>query len=287
MVWHESSARSRELGGEFRKRRTAAGLGGTELANKLGWSASKVSRIESGQIHVSELDAAVYLAVCGVLQDELASLLDMVRSSNERTWVQERGMRLPDEITTLVFHEATAISIASYEPMLIPGLLQTTEYAQAVYDFAGFGRKDEIAAALEIRLERQQMLRRVNPPDCSFFIHEVALRTIAGDRKIMRDQLLQLVFLTSRPQYQIRVVPANIGPHGVWGGMFTLMGFAQHAPMVFVECVTTSMFLEKPADIADYQEVLARLDQVALDAGQSRQLFAGLANDYDKPEGGS
>lgn len=286
MGWHDSSARSRELGEEFRKRRKAAGIGGSELANRLGWSPSKVSRIESGQIGISELDAAVYLAVCGVLQDDLAQLLALVRSSDDRTWMQGRGTRLPDELRTLVYHEATATSIASYEPMLVPGLLQTAAYAQAVFEFAGIVARERIGNALRARIDRQAVVRRPDPPDCVFYLREVGLRSKVGSNRIMHEQMLQLVFLTSRPQHQIRVLPDGRGPHEVWGGMFMLMDFAEHAPVIYLEMLSSSIFLEKPADITIYRDVLARLDREALDAGESRQLLARLASDFDKPEDG-
>lgn len=287
MGFHDSSARSREVGEELRKRRKNAGLTGTELARRLGWSLSKVSRIESGLIGVSEVDAAIYLVACGVLQDELEELLALVRENDTRTWLQERGTRLPDELRTLVYHEATAATIASYESMLVPGLLQTEAYARALFEFGAFIPQDRVALAVQARMDRQSVLRCPNPPQCVFYLHENGLRSIVGGDRIMHDQLLQLVFLTSRPQYEIRVVLADSGPHGAWGAMFMLLGYQQHSPVVFMDGMTTSLFLEKPADITIYREILNRLDRAALDAEQSRQWLARLARHYDKPEGGS
>lgn len=284
MTWHGSSAHSREVGEELRKRRQHVGLTGAELAKRLGWSGSKVSRIESGLIGVSEVDAAIYLTYCGVLREELDEILDLVREDSTPTWLQERGGRLPDELRTLVYHETTAMSIASYEPTLIPGLLQTEAYALALFEFANLMPKDRMAAAAKARIDRQGVLRRMDPPECEFFIHETGLRSRAGSNQTMNQQLLHLVFLTTRPQYQIRVVPAAAGTHGVWGGMFTLMGYPNHGPVVFVESMTTGLFLEKPDHIAVYQGILKRLDQAALDTEQSRRWLADLASEFDMPE---
>jgi transcriptional regulator with XRE-family HTH domain len=286
MTWHDSSARSRELGEELRKRRQHVGLTGSELAHQLGWSPSKVSRIESGVIGVSEVDAAIYLTFCGVLKEELGELLDLARQDDTTTWVQEHGGRLPDELRTLVYHETTAASIASYEPMLVPGLLQTEDYARAVFEFAEVVPKNRIGDALQVRLDRQAVLRKPDPPDCLFYLREAGLRSKVGSNRIMHEQLLHLVFLISRPQHQIRLVPADAGPHEAWGGMFMVMGFATHAPVVYVEILTNSVFLEKPSDVQIYHDVLKRLDRAALDAGQSRQLLAQLASEFDKPEDG-
>lgn len=286
VTWHDSSARSRELGDEFRKKRIATGMTGSELAHRLGWSASKVSRIETGLIGVDEVDAAVYLAVCGVLKGELAELLKLVRSSDDGTWMQDHGTRLPDELRTLVYHEATATSVVNFEPMLIPGPLQTREYARAVFEFAGIVQAERIEAALEARMARQEVARRPDPPDYVFYVGEAGLRAKVGSNKIMNSQLLHLVFLTSRPQYQIRVVRNDAGPFGVWCGMFMLMGFREHAPVVYLETLGSSFFLERPSDVEIYRDVLKRLDRVALDAGQSVEWLAQLASDFDKPEDG-
>lgn len=284
VVWHDSSARSREIGEQLRKRRVAAGIGASELANRLGWSPSKVSRIESGQIGVSERDATIYLAVCGVLKDELTELLDLVNAGSSTSWLQQFGNQVPDEMRTLIHHEATARTIASYEPTLVPGLLQTEGYARALIRHAGFITEDKIGHAIDARMARQEVMRRPNPPDCVFFLHEFGLRSQVGSNKIMHEQMLQLVFLTSRPQHQIRVLPAA-EPQGAWGGMFLRMDFAHHNPMVFVETPTSGLFLEKPGEVAFYRQALSRLDRAALDEGQSRQLLMQLASDFDRPEG--
>lgn len=287
MGFHDSSARSREVGAELRKRRKSAGLTGTELARRLGWSLSKVSRIESGLIGVSEVDAAIYLVACGVLQDQLEELLALVRQNDTRTWLQERGTRLPDELRTLVYHEATAATIAIYEPMLVPGLLQTEAYARAVFEFADLVPADRRAMAVQARMERQAVLRRHDPPDCVFYLYESGLRSKFGDRKIMHDQMLQLVFLTSRPQHTIRVVLAESGPLVACCGAFGLMGFDTHGPVAFVEGVTTGLFMEKPEHISAFTAILDRLDRVALDEEQSRQWLARLASSFGLPEEGS
>jgi transcriptional regulator with XRE-family HTH domain len=286
MTWHGSSARGRELGVELRRRREEANLLAYDLAHQLGWSASKVSRMENGARGVSEVDAAIYLTFCGVRKEELEELLDLARWDENETWLQEHGERLPDELRTLVYHETTATTMASYEPMLIPGLLQTTDYARAVFEFAEIVPPARIPTAVQVRMERHSVLRKPDPPQCLFYLHENALRSEVGNAQIMHEQLLQLVFLTARPEIDIRVVPASAGPHGVWFGPFVLMGYQNHGPVIYVETMTTSLFLEKPRDLTTYKGVLSRLDQAAFGAGQSREWLASLASNFDKPRGG-
>jgi transcriptional regulator with XRE-family HTH domain len=286
MTWHGSSARGRDLGVELRRRREEANLLAYDLAHQLGWSASKVSRMENGARGVSEVDAAIYLTFCGVRKEELEELLDLARWDENETWLQEHGERLPDELRTLVYHETTATTMAYYQPLNVPGLLQISEYAKALFDFAQVVPPARIPAALKVRMERQSVLRKPDPPQCLFYLHENGLRTEVGSAQTMHEQLLQLVFLTARPEIDIRVIPASAGPHCVWGGPFMLMGYENHGPVVYVESLTTSLFLEKPRDLQAYKEVLNRLDHDAFDAGQSREWLATLASEFDKPKGG-
>jgi hypothetical protein len=139
--------------------------------------------------------------------------------------------------------------------------------------------------AMQARIDRQAVLRKPDPPLCEFFVHEHGLREMVGSRRIMSEQLLHLVFLAARQQYDIRVVPASTGPHGVWGS-FMLMGYDTHGPVVFAESLTQSLFLEKPKDITAYRNVLKRLDEDALDAGQSREWLALVASEFEQPEDG-
>lgn len=151
------------------KRREAANLKAYDLAHQLGWSASKVPRMENGARGVSEVDAAIYLTFCGVRREELDELLRLARAGDDETWLQEHGQGMPDELRTLVYHETTAATMASYEPLLVPGLLQTEDYAQSVFEFADVVSTDQIGTAVQARLSRQVVIRKPDPPQCQFF----------------------------------------------------------------------------------------------------------------------
>lgn len=232
-------------------------------------------------VALTEVDAARYLTFCGIDKAELDKLLDLVRAPDTGSWLQEHGTRLPEDLRTLVFHETTARSIATYEPMLVPGLLQTHGYARAVFEATERVAPGEIEAAVDARMDRQGVLRRYNPPDCVFYLHEVGLQSKVGSNKIMHEQMLQLVFLTSRPQHQIRIVPA--GPQAAFNS-FMLMDYADHNPVVYLEFLEQSLFLEKPEHVVAYRATLSRLDRAALDTEQSRKRLARLASDFDQPE---
>lgn len=279
-----STGRSRQLGAELRKRREATKRTRQEVARELGWSASKVSRLESGNRGQSEVDVAIYLTFCGVLRDELDELLAPTREADAGYRLQQHGEQLPDELHSLVFYETTATMIDNFELNRLPGLTQTEDYARALLRQSVSFPADGLEPRVQARMDRQSLIKRLNPPQFSFIVHEQALRLQVGDIRVMHEQMLQLLFLGNRPQCEIRVVPTNIGGHAGLGGPFMLMRYTDAKPVVYVENETTSLFLEDRAHIDVHQAILARLAEVALDEGQSRELIASLANEYDRPE---
>lgn len=278
---HDSTARSRELGDELRRVREATGLNGSQLARKLGWSQSRISRLESGKRGASELDVAVFLAVCGVTGTELERLVGLCKEVYTQTWLQSHGELIPDELRTLAIHEATASIIHEYEPMVVPGLLQTEDYAYTLYRWTGLVPPGLITPRVKVRMVRQGLLSRREPPVTRFYIHENALHAPPGTQRIMNEQVLHLTLVAAQQRCTIRVVPAAAGLHGALVGPFRLMEFRDHGPLVFVENLTSSLFLEEARDIGVYRAALGRLAEAALDEGQSREFLVRLANEHD------
>ncbi|MGH3438351.1 MAG: helix-turn-helix domain-containing protein [Sciscionella sp.] len=212
-VIKETTARKRELGEQLRNHRERAGLRAADIAYRLGSSASKVSRMESGARGTSEIDVAMYLTVCGVTRTQLDELLDLCHDNGDGYWLRPHGTQLPDELRSLVFQETTAMAISSFELVRIPGLLQTEDYARAMIAHSVAVPTDGIEPRVRARMDRGSLLHRTWPPQSLFLIHEQALRLRVGPWSIMHEQLLHLVFATSRQQCVIRVVPSSAGAH--------------------------------------------------------------------------
>lgn len=225
MAQDEALACRRELGAELRKRREAAGLTGLELAHQVGWSPSRVSRVESGHLGLSEVDLIHYLAFCGVYPRDHGELLAMCRQAERKLgyWLSPHGQGLEDSVRSLIFHEATAINSISYEPHVLPGLLQTEDYARAMVRQYGSRTERNVELCVRARMERQGILRRFSPARFTFFIHEHALRHVVGDLATMHEQLLTVVLLDGLPHVAMRVIPASAS----FGGAFRLLGFAK------------------------------------------------------------
>jgi transcriptional regulator with XRE-family HTH domain len=284
---HETTARSRELGIELRRARERIGYTGGQLARKLGWSNSRISRLEGGTRGASAVDVATFLGFCQVAGPERDRLMALCREVYSNTWLRPHGGALPDELFTLILHETTASRIISYEPHVVPGLLQTEDYIRAVFRWSPYVSEDAVEPLMQVRLNRQDLLRRQPQPDLIFFIPEQVLRSVVGTNRIMNDQLLHMALVSARLRCTIRVVPAAAGPHGVLGGPFRVMEYADHRPVTYLETPTSSLFLEEPQEIGIYRTALHRLASIALDGEQSREFLARLASEYDPPEEGN
>lgn len=281
MTTFPSTGRRRELGAELRHTRVDKGYNGNDMAAKLNWTATTLSRAETGRRPLTALDITLYLGLCGISGDRLQELLNLAAESDDFR-IKPHPDQIPDELRTLMFHESTAQAIDIVEPVLIPGITQTPEYARAVFE--AWGKFDEagIDMRVDLRMDRKEVLTRYNPALCMVFVHENALRAMVGSPKIMSEQMLQLLFADSRPQCSVRVIPASAGSRGLTNGPFHIFHYADDPPVAYVEHEITSDFLENQEVVRAYQDVLKRVATVALGEAESRSLIASLASSYDQ-----
>ncbi|MBC6446464.1 helix-turn-helix domain-containing protein [Actinokineospora xionganensis] len=278
----------RELGDLLREHREAAGLTLRDLAPKLGRSIAHLHRIETGyRGTTSETEVVHYLATCGARYQDVEALITFCREAGDDRgyWLAPHGQWMSDSLRSLIFHETTATRSISYEPEVIPGLLQTEPYVRALLARQDF-TDERRAALLQARMERQRILFRNNPTQFTFFVHERALRLEVGDYRTMAEQLLAMLFFADQRNIQIRILPSSARDTAVFGGAFRLLGYPKFAPLVYLDCHIAGLFLEDARQVADFQSLMRQIAKVALDAGQSRGLVATLADEYDRAEGG-
>jgi transcriptional regulator with XRE-family HTH domain len=275
----EPTIRSRELGEGLRKAMEYAGLNGKEAAKLLDWSASWVSRLLSGKRHATPVQVSAFLAVCRVTGEERDRLLALCDEQHTPGWFQQHGSRLPQQLVTLIDHENKAVAIDEFQPIAVPGLLQTGDYARAVISRSGNVPADEVDDRVAARLARQSLFSREHPAPFIFYLHEFVLRLPVGGAAVMSDQLHHLLRMSVRPYLTLRVVPASLGAYAAMTGSFRLMEFPEFKPVVYLESTTTSLFLEKPVEIDAYRGILGALAETALDEGESRELIATLATE--------
>jgi hypothetical protein len=183
---------------------------------------------------------------------------------------------------TLIRNESTATTICNFEHSVVPGLLQTRNYTEAVVRSSVWVPPENIELLVQARMERQKLLKGYNSPEATFFINESALRTPTCSPTDMVEQLLHLVFMTSHTRVHIRVLPTNLGSHAAMRGPFMFMGFGDRRPVVYLEGDATSTFVEDREIVELYRTIRTELHKVALDEEESRRFLAEMASAYDR-----
>ncbi|MEV6926041.1 helix-turn-helix transcriptional regulator [Dactylosporangium sp. NPDC051485] len=252
------------LGAHLRRLREAQGVSREDAGWEIRSSESKISRMELGRVGFKERDVADLLTLYGVDdQEERTRLLALARDANNPGWWHRFGDVLPGWFQSYLGLEAAASLIRTYEVQFVPGLLQTQEYARSVV-LLGHGRakQDEIERRVELRMQRQQVLSRPDAPRLWVVVDEAALRRPIGGLDIMRGQIEALLEAnTSLPNVRLQVIPFNAGGHAAAGGAFTILRFPDEdlPDVVYIEQLTSALYLDKRDDVDLYAEAMERL----------------------------
>ena len=275
------AVRRRRLAAELRRLRERAGFRGEQVAEQLGWSASKVSRIELHRTGIKQRDLRQLLDLYGV-QDERhrESLIALAEESSKANRLDRATASLPEEYAASVIAEAEAQSVWTWDPLIVPGLLQTADYARSV--MSGWREMfpvppGEIDRRVEARLLRQRVLAREPVFTLATVIDESVLARGVAPAPVMRAQLAHLVRQAQRPNITVRVL-ALTGQQSVLTGAFTYMKFAQvhHVPMhdmVIVEHLTGSEQVEDENESYKYFTAFRALTDRALSERDSLRLI--------------
>jgi transcriptional regulator with XRE-family HTH domain len=278
----EPTVKSRELGRALARAAAAKGLNGRQIAFLLKWSPSRISRLYSGKRGARLVDIAAFLALVDVTGTRREELLELAKDAYDLGWWQQFGDRLPERHLTLAAHEDVSTAITEFQTDLVPGLVQTESYMRALMKVSPIIPDGEIDERVELRLMRQDIFDRKKPANFHFFLDEHVLTRTGFGRQIMSDQVHHLLRMAVRPRVAIRVIPDAVGIHGGWYP-FKLMDFIEINPVVFIENMTSTLFLERKDTIESYRQIAADLDRVALDEGQSRAWLATVATALGEP----
>jgi transcriptional regulator with XRE-family HTH domain len=276
------SVRARQLAAELRRLREAAILTGEAAAARLGWSPSKISRIETARISVSAGDLRRLLdlyQVSGPLRQRLTGL---GRTANRRGWWDAFTDATTDEYSALIALESDAESERHFAPIILPGLLQTEEYALAITSasllMAPPGKNARLS---QVRMNRQKVLTRDKPLELHVVIDESVLRRQVGSPEVMRGQLAHLVEMADRENIKLQVLPLTAGPHLALTGVFTIVRFPEKIAfeIVFVQNMTSDLFIEDENDVYRYSLAFGRLLELALGENESITLISRIADE--------
>lgn len=275
------TVRHRRLAAELRRLRSRADMTGDQVAEELGWSPSKVSRLEHGRTGFKVADVRSLLDLYGVQEPHLADLLSLAQDTRRKSWLESESANLPTAFSTYVSMENEAETIWNWEPHIVPGLLQTEDYARAVFEAwqsVVTMSPAEIQRRVEIRLERQRLLERKPPLTLSFVIDESVLtRRIGADPAVMQGQMQHLIEYSQRPGIKVRVLQLSAF-HPVLTGSFSYMQFAgaedvSFDDIVVIEHLTSNYYIEPEDDTYQYRLTFDRLVKESLDPQHSRELI--------------
>ncbi len=267
------------LGSQLRMLREAKGITREEAGYVIRASGSKISRMELGRVSFKERDVVDLLGLYGVADDEAATLVELARQANSPGWWHKYGDLLPDWFQVYVGLEEAASLIRVYEVQFVPGLLQTADYARAVVQLGQPGAPpEEIERRVSLRLARQELLTKPGGPRLWAVVDEAALRRPIGGKEVMRAQLAQLIEATREPNITLQVVPFKSGGHAAEAGAFTIMRFPEPdlPDVVYLEQLTSALYLDKRDDVEKYTEVMERLSVESESPERSVDILSGM-----------
>ncbi len=251
------------VGAQLRRLRTEAGLSREQAGEAIRASEWKIHRLENGQVGFKERDIIDLLHLYDVTDpDEVATFLLLTREANHPGWWQHYGDVLPRWFRTYVDLESVATLIRTYEGQFIPGLLQTDDYMRAVVQGAHLeDSSEEVGRRVRLRLARQTLLTREQPPRLWAVIDEAAMRRPVGGREVMRGQLERLIDAAKLPNVTLQVLPFDAGAHPAMLGAFSILRFADRElpDVVYLEHLTNAVYLDKRDEVERYLDVMELL----------------------------
>jgi Domain of unknown function (DUF5753)/Helix-turn-helix domain len=277
------------LGAHLRRLREREGVSRETAGWEIRASESKISRMELGRVSFKERDVADLLTLYGVTDEgEREAWLTLARQANTPGWWQREGDILPSWFQPYLGLEAAAVLIRTYEVQFIPGLLQTPEYAKAVI-LLGHGNAPpaEVERRVALRMKRQQVLAREDPPQLWVVVDEGALRRPIGGPEVMRAQLRALVDATKLPHVRLQVIPFNAGGHAAAGGSFSILRFPEQdlPDVIYIEQLTSALYLDKRDDIDHYAAAMERLAVEAERPDRTGDILGKILREFDEQGG--
>ncbi|MCX4550304.1 helix-turn-helix transcriptional regulator [Streptomyces sp. NBC_01387] len=276
------TVRRRRLGQELRKLREQKNMTAEQVAERLLVSQSKISRLENGRRSISQRDVR---DLCGVYEVEdlriVDSLMQMAKDSRQQGWWHAFG-DIPYSV--YIGLETDAASIRVYESQVLPGLLQTSRYAEALITGAmPETSTTDIEKRVQVRLRRQDRLRAADSPLRLWAVlDEATLRRLVGDRQAMIEQLESLIEWSQLPHVTLQVLPFAVGAHPGVTGQYAILEFpdAGDSSVVYIEGVTSDLYLEKSPDVQRYSVMYEHLRAQALNADQTREFISKVAKEF-------
>ncbi|MGI5272864.1 helix-turn-helix domain-containing protein [Nonomuraea sp. CA-218870] len=270
------------LGTQLRRLRTGMGISREDAGYSIRASHAKISRLELGQVSFKERDVADLLTLYGVTaEEERAPLLELAKQANAPGWWHKYGDLLPGWFEVYIGLEGAASTIRTYENQFVPGLLQTPAYARAVIELAHeHASPAELERRVQLRTARQRRLTGDNPLKLWAVIDEASVRRVLGGPEVVRGQIEHLLEITEHSNVTLQIMPFDRGGHAAAGGPFSILRFPEPElpDVVYMEQLTSALYLDKVADSEHYMKVMDRLSVQAEQPRETRRFLERLLN---------
>ncbi|WP_431945535.1 helix-turn-helix domain-containing protein [Micromonospora marina] len=275
--------RRRRLARELAKLRDSIAMTIEEAATRAGISPSHLSRVERALVGVRVPVVRALLATYGTSPSVTATLLEVAQTASQRGWWHRYAGSIPDEYATYIGFESDAARIWNFELISIPGLMQTEGYTRAVLQ-GGLARltEDEIERRVEVRLRRQALLHREDPPALWVVLDEAAVRRQVGGRETMAEQMNHLVSIAGLPHVDVQVLPFTAGAHPGTPGAFVVLGFTDPADrdVVYIETMAGDLYPEGDVDVERAVQAFDRLRAMALGPDESVSMIQKVSREF-------
>ncbi|WP_405840466.1 helix-turn-helix domain-containing protein [Streptomyces sp. NBC_01518] len=275
------TTRRRQLGADLRRLREAKGLTLEEAGARVGISKATLSRYETkeGTVKWPAIDA-----LCreyGASDAERIALVELAKGAKIQGWWRSLADPIPESMNLMLTLEDEVVREDHYACMYVPGLLQTRAYAEAVHRASEVQCPErEVQHMVDIRMKRQELLDRDDPPRIWCVIDEAALRRQVGGREVMREQLGHLLALTERPHVTVQVLPFSKGAHAAAVGSFAILrGPTPELDVAYVDLLSGGLFMEKPQELARYRLAFEYLSAQALDLESSTEIVHRISKE--------
>lgn len=280
------TVRALRLGSELRRLREVAGVDTKVAAERIGGDRPKLSKIETGKQGISKAELEVLLTLYGVEDPKVKAAMDALRATRRKAdWWDQYGAILGPQLRERLAIERDAVRIFAFQPMLIPGLLQTPDYARAINSGVEKDADEEqIASYVRVRMARQEIFKQESPPQYVCVLDEAVLRRAVGGPAVMAAQLKHLVSMINPPSISVQVVPFGQGWHAGLDGPFTIYAYPDPMDLdvVVLEYLEGALYLEEDRVADQYRLVFDAVRTAALSSRQSVELISRLARDLEE-----
>ncbi|WP_431989481.1 helix-turn-helix domain-containing protein [Streptomyces albogriseolus] len=275
------TTRRRQLGADLRRLRELAGLTLEEAGARVGISKATLSRYETKEGVVKWPAVDALCREYGATDEERLALVELAKGARIQGWWRSLADPIPESMNLMLTLEDEVVREDHYACMYVPGLLQTRAYAEAVHRASEVRCEErEVQHMVDIRMKRQELLERQDPPHLWTVIDEAALRRRVGGRDVMREQLKHLLTMTERSRVTVQVLPFDRGAHAAAVGSFAVLrGQAPELDVVYVDLLGGGLFMEKPEELERYKLAFEYLSAQALDFESSTDLIDRISKE--------